>query len=62
MTIIHNRVEDFKKQMEQKLTRAYRRAYDQNRLKAKWTARSRRATSDADEEQVKDLFQIQGGY
>ena len=55
MTIIHNRVEDFKKQMEQKLTRAYRRAYDQNRLKATWTARSRRATSDEDEEQVKDL-------
>ena len=52
MTIIHNRVEDFKKQMEQKLTRAYRRAYDQNRLKATWTARSRRATSDEDEEQV----------
>ena len=55
MTIIHNRVEDFKKQMEQKLTRAYRSAYDQNRLKATWTARSRRATSDEDEEQVKDL-------
>ena len=36
MTIIHNRVEDFKKQMEQKLTRAYRRAYDNDKLKARW--------------------------
>ena len=48
MTIIHNRVEDFKKQMEAKLTKAYRRAYDQNKLKSRWT----RSTSDEDEEQV----------
>ena len=36
MTIIHNRVEDFKRQMEQKLTRAYRRAYDKDKLKSRW--------------------------
>lgn len=37
MTIIHNRVEDFKRQMEQKLTKAYRRAYDENKLKSRWS-------------------------
>ena len=37
MTIIHNKVEDFKKQMEQKLTRAYRRAYDKDKFQSRWT-------------------------
>ena len=32
MTILHNRVEDFKAQLEQKLTRAYRRAYDEDKF------------------------------
>lgn len=50
MTIIHNRVEDFKRQMEAKLTRAYRRAYDENKLKSRW------ARSAADEEEETMFF------
>ena len=32
MTIIHNKVEAFKSQLEDKLTRAYRRAYDEDKF------------------------------
>ena len=39
MTIIHNKVEDFKHAMEQKLTRAYRRAYEKNKLNSRWIAK-----------------------
>ena len=56
MTILHNRVEDFKRAMEEKLTRAYRRAYDKNQLKSRSTRsaaelKSRSARSAADEDQ-----------
>lgn len=32
MTIIHNKVENFKAQLEEKLTRAYRRAYNEDKF------------------------------
>ena len=58
MTILHNRVEDFKRAMEEKLTRAYRRAYDKNQLKSRSTrsaaelkSRSTRSAADEDEEE-----------
>ena len=41
MTIIHNKVEDFKHAMEQKLTRAYRRAYEKNQLNSRWMRKRR---------------------
>ena len=41
MTIIHNKVEDFKHAMEQKLTRAYRRAYEKNQLSSRWMRKRR---------------------
>ena len=51
MTIIHNRVEDFKRQMEVKLGRAYKKAYDKNKLHARWTR-----SAPAEEEQEMDML------
>jgi hypothetical protein len=53
MTIIHNRVEDFKYQMEQKLTRAYRYGWhiiefpqSARRVAAEWPQSARRAPAE----------------
>ena len=63
MTILHNRVEDFKRAMEEKLTRAYRRAYDKNQLKSRSSrsadqlkSRSTRSAADEDEEEQNVLM------